>query len=268
MQLNLSSRTDDFSLSENVISPLIEMGAYEALWDEHSMTFKKLADLFRENPNALPSDFVSKESIQKYIQETRDMWKKKNLDSVGVRVFGAAEYPYGLRDARHPVELIYYRGWWDLVNSKSVAVVGSRSASEDGQRRARKIGYLLAKAGITVVSGLAKGIDHAALSGAIEAEGNVIGVIGTPLTESYPVESRQLQEKIANDYLLVSQVPFCRYSKQGPNINRMFFPERNKVMSALTMATDNPNINWPEKYEKKGAIRVTKIEDILDQLND
>jgi len=299
MQLNFSADQATNNLIQHAISPMIEIGAYEALWDTKGMSFKKLAELFQKSPNTTPSDHVPAEVAQDYVDKVQSLWKKHNMGGIGVRVHGAAEYPHALRDAKHPVELVYFQGWWDLVNTRSVAIVGSRNASPEGVRRAKKLGYLLAKADITIVSGLARGIDQAAHAGALKAGGRIIGVIGTPLTESYPAENRALQKLIAEEHLLVSQVPFFRYSNQGPNINRMFFPERNKVMSALTSATiiveagqtsgtliqaraaleqnrklfilqscfENKSITWPANYEKKGAIRVKDIEDILGHLN-
>ena len=91
--------------------------------------------------------------------------------------------------------------------------------------------------GFTVVSGLAKGIDTIAYRTAIESGGRTIAVIGTPLSSSYPKDNRDLQRKIADEFLLISQVPIHRYSTQDWRLNRLFFPERNVTMSALTLGT-------------------------------
>ena len=71
----------------------------------------------------------------------------------------------------------------------------------------------------------------------LEEGGRTIGVIGTPLTSVYPKQNAALQEKIAQEHLLISQVPFKRYSEQDFRLNRSFFPERNVTMSALSDAT-------------------------------
>src|ERR1019366_5376255 len=129
--------------------------------------------------------------------------------------------------------------------------------------------------------------------------GLTIGVIGTPLSQSYPATNRVLQAQIAKDYLLISQVPVVRSSEQGPRVNRMFFPERNITMSALTEATiiieagetsgtliqaraalqqgrklfildscfRNKKLTWPAKFAEKGAIRVTDYDDIKQHLS-
>jgi DNA processing protein len=74
--------------------------------------------------------------------------------------------------------------------------VGTREATDDGWKRASRLGRELAASAIVVMSGLAKGIDTAALTGAIEAGGKTVGVIGTPLGKAYPVENAALQENI------------------------------------------------------------------------
>jgi hypothetical protein len=144
---------------------------------------------------------------------------KAKVARFGVRVFGAGEYPGKLRDADHPIALLYYRGWWDLVNSRSIAVVGTRSPSPEGERRARQLVNALVKDDFTIVSGLAKGIDRVAHETAIEAGGRTIAVIGTPINHAYPAENRDLQERIAREFLLISQVPVKRWQSQGPRLH-------------------------------------------------
>ena len=162
----------------------------------------------------------------------------------------------------------------------------------------RKLVKLLVKDGYTITSGLAKGIDTAAHKTALQAGGRTMAVIGTPLSENYPKENKKLQEFLSKNFLVISQVPFVRYSKQTPMYNKLFFPERNKLMSAITEATviieasetsgtlvqaraaleqgrklfilescfQNPNITWPSTFEKKGAIRVREYDDIKEHL--
>lgn len=284
--------------SRFAISPIKEMGAYEALWDQQGASYKKIADIFKENPEALPSDFVDSNIIESYINSLYSKIGKTNFENIRVRVRGAWEYPKKLRDARHPVELLYYQGWWDLVYTPSVAIVGTRNPTPEGVRRTKKLAASLVKDGYTVVSGLARGVDTVAHLTAITCGGNTIAVIGTPVTECYPKENKELQQLISKNFLLISPVPFSKYSRQDYRLNRLFFPERNKLMSALTEATviveagdtsgtliqaraaleqgrklfilnscfENPNISWPSKYEKKGAIRINDYEDIRKHL--
>jgi len=219
------------------VSPLLEMGAYEALWADKTASFKAIADKFRARPDALPSDFVMPAIAEDFGKRALSILNEAGITRFGVRINGAGEYPNKLRDADHPVELLYYQGWWDLVESPCVAVVGTREPSEEGKRRAVKLTQCLVQDGFTVVSGLAKGIDTIAHRTAIESGGRTLAVIGTPLSHSYPKENRDLQRRIADEFLLVSQVPVYRYSTQDWRLNRLFFPERNVTMSALTLGT-------------------------------
>jgi len=295
MELDLASPAD-----RNLgISPQKEMGAYEALWDETGATFKTISEKLNKRPNTVPSDLVEPQRVDRYGDAVRDVLTKAKIQHVGVRVLGAGEYPSGLRDADYPVAVLYYRGWWDLVNSRCVAVVGTRAPSEDGLKRTRAIVRNLVKDDFTIVSGLAKGVDRVAHETAIDEGGRTIAVLGTPISHAYPAENRELQEKIARDFLLISQVPIKRWQNQGPKQNRIFFPERNITMSALSEATiiveagetsgtlvqarhalkqkrklfildscfNKPDLTWPHRFADEGAIRVRTYDDISKHLS-
>jgi DNA processing protein len=276
------------------ISPRLELGAYEALWLEPRATFKTIADRFAADPFALPSDFVSPTVAHQCATEAFATLKNAGVHRFGVRINHAGDYPSKLRDARHPVELLYFQGAWELTETRCVAIVGSRKASDEGRQRAGQLAKALVARGFTVVSGLAEGIDRAAHDAAISLNGQTIAVIGTPLGVHYPRENSELQDLIASKFLLISQVPVLRYSKQAVPQNRLFFPERNVTMSALTEATiiveagetsgtltqaraaihqgrklfildscfKRKDITWPARFEKLGAVRVRTIEDI------
>jgi DNA processing protein len=92
------------------ISPRRELGAYEALWLEKGATFKSLADRFAQDADALPSDFVPAHLAEQCAAEVMAKLKKAGVHQFGVRIHHAGDYPAKLRDARHPVELLYYRG--------------------------------------------------------------------------------------------------------------------------------------------------------------
>lgn len=280
------------------ISPYLELGAYEALWLQRGATFKTIADKFRENASALPSDFVSHVEARECAERVTRLFSRVGIDRFGIRVNKAGDYPRKLREARNPIELFYYRGTWEFAETRSVAIVGSRKASEEGKKRAARISKLLVERNITVVSGLAEGIDTAAHTAALEAGGRTIGVIGTPLHHSYPKQNQMLQKRIAKDFLLISQVPALRYDNQDFRRNRLFFPERNATMSALTEATIiveagetsgtltqaraaihqgrklfilnscfESGLTWPKQFEEKGAVRVREPEDIWKVLD-
>lgn len=194
------------------VSPLQELGAYELLWARPHMSVKKLAQLFRENPGALPSDLVDHGEALEMGRRVFEMLLERGVRRFGISIHNAGEYPAKLRDAQFPLEMLYYQGWWNFVESPAVAVVGTREPSPEGVRRARKVAQQLVEDGKTVVSGLAAGIDTAAHMAAIDAGGRTIAVIGTPLGEFYPKENRDLQNLIAEKFLVISQVPVYRHS--------------------------------------------------------
>lgn len=283
------------------ISPWLEMGAYEALWADFGTWFKSLAEKFSANPGSLPSDFVAdRDHAYAFSERAARLLEKGGVKRFGIRIHGAGDYPARLRDAEYPLEVLYYQGWWDLIATRGVAIVGTRKPSDDGIRRAQKLAKCLVNDGFTVISGLAEGVDTAAHTAAIEAGGKTIAVIGTPLSKVYPKENRCLQQLIAKEYLLISQVPVCRYAEQHYKLNSRFFPERNVTMSALSEATiiveagdtsgtltqaraalkqnrklfildscfNVPGLKWPHTYAERGAIRVKEYEEIQHHLGE
>ena len=281
------------------VSPFREMGAYETMWCEPKTTFASLARRFEQSPHGLPSDFVSQEEALECASYVKGRFGKADVKQFGVRVQGAGEYPPQLRDAAHPIALLYYQGWWDLVASPSVAVVGTRKPSKAGLARTLRLVRELVADDYTVVSGLAAGVDTMAHRTAIAEDGRTIAVIGTPLSHSYPRENAELQRDIAENFLVVSQVPLKLYEERDYRYNRSFFPERNVTMSALTEATiiveagetsgtlfqaraairqgrklfildscfQNPKLTWPARFEARGAIRVRGYDDIRRNLS-
>ena len=299
MQLPFPKENEDKEAVRKPISPLKEMAAYEALWQDKKMSFKLLSKMFAGQPGKLPSDLVP----QEYIDRLYPIVKEAALNSsMGYRtnllVHGSFDYPDKLRQAEEPVEVLYYSGDLDLLSTRAIAVVGTRKPSGVGLEQTAKVTRFLVTQNFTIMSGLATGIDTMAHVTAIESGGRTIAVIGTPLDHTYPAANASLQTKIAQEHLLITQVPFIRYREQSINGNRLFFPERNKTMSALTEATiiveagetsgtliqaraalyqgrklfildncfRNKNITWPAQFLSLGAIRIEKFEDILPHL--
>lgn len=288
-----------FDESFKPVSKYEEVSAYEALWDKQGSSFKHLSELFKQHPNCLPSELVSENTRKEYKALFSQIINKYKLSSFGIAIYSVDDYPEKLRDAKYPVELLYYQGNWDLVGSKCISVVGTRNPSEEGIKRTKKLVKYLVENDFTIVSGLAKGIDTVAHKTAIELGGRTIAVIGTPLSHQYPKENATLQSKIASDHLLISQVPFCHYEHQDFKMNRFFFPERNVTMSALSVGTiiveagetsgtliqaraalaqnrklfildncfQNKELSWPKKFEDKGAVRVKDFSDLEAALN-
>ncbi|QFT34112.1 hypothetical protein FIV00_26690 [Labrenzia sp. THAF82] len=282
----------------DAIDAALELGAYEALWSDHNASFKTIAGKFSGRPNARPSDFVPEEEARAVGHRVVHKLREKVDGWFNIRLRGEIEYPERLRDATYPVELLYFQGWWDLIDTPSVAVVGTRKPTDDGKRRARQLVRKLLEDEFTIVSGLAEGIDTVAHETAVAEGGQTIGVIGTPLGHNYPKSNASLQRLLSEKYLLVSQIPVERYEAQNPRTNRFFFPERNRTMSALTKATiiveagetsgtltqarealkqgrklfilnscfEDDRLTWPHKFKEQGAIRVRDYDDVRREL--
>lgn len=225
-------------LLSGVIAPVREVGAYEALWSQFPST-SKICSFFASNRELLPSQIAEEKEIPNF--EIDEILKRLPallpFDQYSALFYQDFDYPHVLRNWKSAPEVIYYQGAVDLLSSRSVSVVGARRASDDGLKRARRVVKLLVQEQFTVMSGLAEGIDTAAHQAAIAAGGRTIAVIGTALWQTYPPANKSLQEQIAREHLLVSQVPLYQSSLQDFRQNRFFFPERNKTMAALSEAT-------------------------------
>jgi DNA processing protein len=299
VQSSLWSLSDRTGPVVHPIDAALEVGAYEALWSERSASFKSIAELLAEHPGTRPSGLVPEEEAREFARRVLEKIRSRTSARFDIRVNGEREYPARLRDAVHPVELLYFQGHWDLVHTPSVAVVGTRKPTSEGLSRTRQIVRQLVADGYTIVSGLAEGIDTAAHNAAIGSGGQTIAVIGTPLGQVYPKANAELQRLIADQYLLISQVPVERYDQQNFRGNRLFFPERNKTMAALTEATiiveagetsgtliqaraavqqgrkllilnscfERKDLTWPARYESEGAVRVREYGDIRRELD-
>jgi len=186
---------------------------------------------------------------------------------------------------------LYVAGDTDLFIEPCVSIVGTRDVSENGRRRAAQLARALVRAGIVVASGLAKGVDTAAHSAAIENDGRTIAVIGTPLGKAYPAENADLQTAIYEHHLLVSPFP------EGEVVYKTNFPKRNRVMAAISDATviieasdtsgtlhqaaecqrlgrwlfiaqsvaNDPTLSWPAKFLDKPRTRIlNSASDVID----
>jgi DNA processing protein len=148
---------------------------------------------------------------------------------LAVLVWGDADYPALLARIPSPPPLLYLRG--DLLpeDAVSVAVVGARRATAYGQDMARELATELARRGVTIVSGLARGIDAAAHQGALEAGGRTLAVLGCGLDRIYPPEHRELSERVAEAGALCGEFPV------GTPPVRANFPRRNRIISGLSL---------------------------------
>ena len=151
----------------------------------------------------------------------------KRIADFGAHVITQADavYPRLLREIHNPPIVLYV--WGELIerDRHSISIVGSRKTTHYGLESAKKLAYQLAYAGLTVVSGLARGIDTAAHQGALAAKGRTVAVIGSGLMKLYPAENQALAEKIAASGAVLSEFPMS-VSPDAQN-----FPQRNRIVS-------------------------------------
>lgn len=187
------------------------------------------------NKNA-PSLRLHKKAVS-YLQnpgfeaiENELKWAESDLNHI--ITLDHSQYPRLLLEINNPPPVIYAMGNLELLNSKQIAVVGSRNPSKTGQDSAYQFSQFLARNGFTITSGLALGVDGYAHKGALAAKGHTVAVTGTGLDRVYPARHRQLAHDILNNQgLIVSEFPL------GTPPLAENFPRRNRIISGLSLGT-------------------------------
>jgi DNA processing protein len=226
-------------------------------------------------------------------QRLRAVAEIRRAEDAGARLVTVLDddYPANLRVIYNLPPFLFYRGRLERDDARSVAVVGTREASDAGIDSARRMAGLLAEHGVTVLSGLAKGIDTAAHEETLAQGGRTIAVLGTGILSCYPKENSGLAERIVQSGALVSQF----WPSQPPTTYN--FPRRNVVTSGMSqgtvvieasetsgakmqarlalehgkrvflvsrLVTSQP---WAQKYvANRGAIEIRSVEDVLARL--
>ena len=212
--------------------------------------------------------------------------------AAGARVvaFGSAEYPEALAQIADPPLVLFVGGPAPPSADRSVAIVGARRCSEFGREMAASLGRGLARAGVNVVSGAARGIDSAAHLGALDGGGTTIAVLGCGIDQSYP--SRALIDRIRREGTVLTEFP------PGTVPHPRHFPSRNRIVAGLSRATvvvegaegsgsmitaehamefgrdvfavlgavTNPLAEVPLRLIREGAGALRGVEDLLDDL--
>lgn len=168
----------------------------------------------------------------------------KTLDRVGAVAItpGDAAYPEAFRTLPDPPYLLFAIGNLDLLAAPGIGVVGTRLPTDYGQRIAIKLSGELARAGLSIVSGMARGIDSAAHAAALDAGGTTVGVLGHGIDRVYPPENARLFSRVAERGLLLTELA------PGEEPNAGNFPRRNRLIAALSLG-----VLVVEMGEKSGA---------------
>lgn len=144
---------------------------------------------------------------------------------------GQPVYPALLKEIRDYPKELYYIGDPKLLEEKCVSIVGSRKTNQYGRSTAYSFGKALGQRGITVVSGMAVGIDTCAHEGALQEKGNTAAVLACGLDLCYPPRNRELKGKIESAGIVLSEYP------PGTAAQRYYFPQRNRIISGLSPLT-------------------------------
>lgn len=233
---------------------------------------------------------AAESEVEIYRDEVAEMVERASASGARLVTVLDDEYPANLRIVFNLPPFLFYRGELRDDDARAVAVVGTRTATDEGLQRARRMARLLAEQKVTVLSGLARGIDTAAHQACLEAGGRTIAVLGSGILRVYPPENAELAERISEGGAVVSQfwpdAPPTRYS----------FPRRNAVMSGLgqgtvvieASATSGAKMQarlalqhgkkvwlleslvaeypWARKYLERGATQVDGVDTIISQL--
>ena len=243
---------------------------------------------------------LKKENLtQKEIHEILKIEYKNNLkqeeinlvkNKIQIVTIFDKDYPIKLKEIYDPPVVLYIKGNKEILNSYCIAMVGCRMCSNYGKQQAEKFSFMLAKNNVTVVSGLARGIDRYSHLGTLAANGKTIAVLGNGLHMIYPMENLELARKIiSTGGVIVTEYPF------ETNPEKENFPKRNRIISGISDSVivveakrrsgsiitaelaleqgkdvygvpgniDSKNSEGTNELIKDGAIMLTKAEDII-----
>ncbi|MFA6548655.1 MAG: DNA-processing protein DprA [Candidatus Margulisiibacteriota bacterium] len=206
------------------------------------VTVKKLFDQFgviekawqAEEKEILSIEGINQRAAKSFLEYRTKIDLEQESASIakaGVEVLTLLDdnYPSHLKNIYDPPPVLYYKGQILKEDEKAIAIVGTRKASHYGLETAKKLARELAGMGITIVSGLASGIDTAAHEGALEAGGRTLAVFGTGVDVIFPAENRVLAQNIAKSGALLSEFAL------GTRGERSSFPRRNRIISGLSL---------------------------------
>jgi len=270
-----------------------------------AVTFKRLLEAFGSVDKALGAtagQLMGVEGIgaktANQIAGSRDCvevdkeWSLAEKLGVTIITLDSAEYPSMLKQIYDPPPVLYVKGDLQRQDQLAAAIVGSRHCSQYGREQASRFAHMLAAAGLTVVSGLARGIDTAAHRGALAAKGRTLAVQGCGLAKVFPEENLDLANEIVHSGALLSELPleYEPLSSMFPARNRIisglslgtlvveaahrsgamitakFALEQNREVMALPGRVDCPTSAGPHRLLRDGATLVERVEDIMDAI--
>jgi DNA processing protein len=200
--------------------------------------FHDPAEVLRASPRALikvpgiekkiASNIVHNKEGERFADD-----QLRRVNKLGARIITLwdTEYPELLKRIYDPPVLLYLMGTFTSLDKTAVAIVGTRMPSTYGQLIAESLSRDLAQLGVTIVSGLARGIDTIAHTAALKAHGRTLAVLGSGLDVPYPAENKKLLDAVAAQGVVVSEFPM------GTKPDASNFPRRNRIVSGLSLGT-------------------------------
>ncbi len=208
-----------------------------------AVRLRALLDFFGDAKSAWegsPADLraagLSKNLVERFLKARSDvdldtLWDEIAAKNIHVMTWDDADYPARLREISQPPPILYLRGDFVEDDAWAVAIVGTRRITSYGRQVTEEIASFLAQNGVTVVSGLARGVDGIAHQAALNAGGRTFAVLGSGVDRVYPPEHRNLAEAIIGSGAILSDYP----PDTPPEASN--FPPRNRIISGLSMAT-------------------------------
>ncbi len=263
-------------------------------------SFSSAQNIWKASKKDLEKTNLSSSLIEKIIQQRKNInpereWQKLLQHQIKILTIEEENYPQLLKEIPNPPFLIYYKGNGLFNQSPALAIVGSRKFTSYGKQVAYSLTKELVQAGITIVSGMALGIDSIAHKASLENQGTTFAILGNSLEDKfiYPRNHFHLAQQIQEQGLLISDYPL------GTPASSYTFPARNRLMAGLTLGTIiieatrksgtlitarlalefnrevfavpgsilSPSSFGPHKLIQQGAKLVTQTQDILNELN-
>ena len=235
-------------ISDNLYKRLIdEFGSPEKVLGAKEDDLAKVPEMRRDVLQAIVrgSKEISASPAGRDLSEELERIERYKID---VTTLNDESYPENLKEIYDPPPLLYVKGEIKKEDKNAIAIVGSRRATTYGRLTAQKLSAQLAARGITIVSGMARGIDSEAHKGALAVGGRTIAVLGCGIDVVYPPESRVLEEKIASSGAVITEFPFGTRPFAGN------FPKRNRIISGLSLG-----VVIVEAAEKSGALITARL---------
>ncbi len=203
---------------------------------------------WRASIQQLRAAHLDRRTLENLLQARREIdpaqeWQRVQQAGIQVLTWDDDAYPTLLRHVDAPPPVLYVQGELTPADDLAIAIVGTRRASAYGREVTHQLATELARHGVTVVSGLALGVDAVAHQAALEAGGRTLAILGTGVDQIYPLQNRQLAQAICRQGALISEYPL------GTRAEASNFPPRNRIISGLSQA-----IAVVEAGQRSGAL--------------